>query len=259
MIKLSIPQNLNPFVKEIVYIENKADKGHHKIPFYADGFAGIAFSKSKQAFVIQPQNKVLPNFYLYGQTIIPMTLETEGPFELYAIRLFPFAVKTLIGVDPKALNDECYDLLQVEGIDTSSYVSKLNAAENKNGVVSMLMEYFDQLLQHAAINPDYRVILSANMILKSNGTIKISEIQERLHVTERTLERQFKKEMGVTAIQFAKIIQFHSSVKIMTEEDYINLTDVGFQSGYADQSHFIRSFKKYAGKTPKEFQQVLFE
>lgn len=257
MEKLNIPKDLNPFVKEIVFIESNDEKGQHKIPFYADGFAGIAFSKSNHPFVIQPQNKILPNFYLYGQTIIPMTLEIEGAFELYAIRLFPFAVKTLINVDPILLNDECYDLSQIEGIDTRSSISELQGAKNKDEIVASLIKYFNTLIKNAAKTPDHRVVLAANMILKSNGIIRISEIQERLHITERTMERQFKTEMGVTAKQFAKIIQFHSSVKIMTEEDYINLTDVAFQSSYTDQSHFIRSFKKYTGKAPKEFLQLL--
>ena len=254
---LPIPENLNPFVKEIIFMESTDEKGQHKLPFYADGFAGIAFSKSKTPFVIQPQAKVLPKFYLYGQTIVPMTLETSGVFELYAIRLFPFAVRTLIGVEAKTLNDECFDLLRVEGVDTLSSISELQHANDKHEIVRALIKYFDKLLQNAAINPDHRVVLAANMILKSDGVIRISEIQERLYITERTLERQFKKEMGVSAKQFAKIIQFHSSVKIMTEEDYLNFTEVGHQSGYTDQSHFIRNFKKFTGKTPKEFQQYI--
>jgi len=255
--RLQIPQKIDPFVKEIIWIKSKEGIGQHKIPFYADGFAGIAFSKSEIPFTIQPHNKILPDFYLYGQTIIPMTLETEGTFELYAIRLFPFTVRMLIGVDPQTLNDECYDLQKVEGINTSNTIAELRNAKTQSQVVQHMTDYFDQLLKKAGSNPDQRIILASNMILKSNGNIKVNEIQQRLHISERTLERQFKKEMGVTAMQFTKIIQFHSSVKLMSEEDYINLTDVGFKSGYADQSHFIRSFKKFTGKTPKEFQKML--
>lgn len=62
MKKLQLPQQLNSFVKEIIYLESKAE-AQHKIPFYADGLAGIAFSKSKVPFTIQPQDKILPNFY----------------------------------------------------------------------------------------------------------------------------------------------------------------------------------------------------
>ena len=43
----------------------------------------------------------------------------------------------------------------------------------------------------------------------------------------------------------------------MSEEDYINLTDISYRSGYTEQSHFIRSIKKFTGKTPSEFRQSL--
>lgn len=257
MEKLFIPKQIDPFVKEIVYLDSAKDQNEHKIPFYADGFAGIAFSRSQTPFTIHPQNKVLPSFYLYGQTIIPMTLETTGAFELYSIRLYPFTLRTLIGVDPKILNDDCYDLLKVEGVDTQNTIMALRDATDKSHIVELLSLYFDQLLKAAAVNPDNRVVLATNMILKSKGMIKVSELHQRLHITERTLERQFKKEMGVSAMQFSKIIQFHNSIEIMSEEDYLNLTDVAFKTGYSDQSHFIRNFKKYTGKTPKEFQKTL--
>lgn len=90
-------------------------------------------------------------------------------------------------------------------------------------------------------------------ILNANGAISIKKLREKLCVTERTLERHFQKEIGVTAKQFAKIIQFRSAMNQMTEKDYISLTEIGYDSGFADQSHFIRSFKKYTGKSPKKF------
>ncbi|MEZ4747997.1 MAG: helix-turn-helix domain-containing protein [Calditrichia bacterium] len=49
--------------------------------------------------------------------------------------------------------------------------------------------------------------------------------------------------------------QFRSAMEQMTEADYVNLTEIGYDNGFADQSHFIRSFKRYTGKTPKEFLQ----
>jgi YesN/AraC family two-component response regulator len=42
-------------------------------------------------------------------------------------------------------------------------------------------------------------------------------------------------------------------MNMLTENDFCMLTDIGLDSGYADQSHFIRTFKKYTGKTPSNF------
>ncbi len=85
----------------------------------------------------------------------------------------------------------------------------------------------------------------------------MKEILSDIYMSERTFERKFKAQVGLNPKQFAKIIQFSSSMRHITEEDYLNLTSVGLESGFADQSHFIRAFKRYAGKTPSEFQKQI--
>jgi len=213
--------------------------------------------KSTNPFYLHPRNKKLTDFYLYGQTIEPISLHIKGVFKLLILQLYPFAVRILLGVDPKVLNDDCYDLMLVEDVDTQSTLEKLRNTEDNNDILEILADYVNELVQNASINPDYRIKLATNLILKANGNISIKEVRDRLYVTERTLERHFLKEMGVTTKQFAKIIQFSSSMKQISEMDYVNLTEIGYDTGFADQSHFIRTFKRYAGKTPKEFQKQI--
>lgn len=248
-------KSIEPFGKDICVLEMDDTDTEKKLPFYADGFAGIIYSKSANPFYQQPNGKKLPGFYLYGQTVEPITLDVTGAFKLILIRLYPFAVRILLGVDPKVLKDDCYDLRLVENVDTKHTLEKLEQLDDWDDIIEVIADYFNELLKNASINPDYRIKLAINLILKTNGTISIKEVRDKLCVTERTLERHFLKEIGVTAKQFAKIIQFRSAIKQMTETDYVNLTEIGYDNRFADQSHFIRSFKRYTGKTPKEFLQ----
>jgi AraC-like DNA-binding protein len=252
-------KSIEPFGKDIFVLEMDETDTEKKLPFYADGFAGIIYSKSANPFYQQPKGKKLSDFYLCGQTIEPITLDVNGAFKLVCIRLYPFAVRILLGVDPKVLKDDCYDLRLVENVDTQHTLEKLKQLEDWSDIVEVLEDYFDELLKNASIKPDYRIKLAINLILNANEAISIKKLREKLCVTERTLERHFLKVIGVTAKQFAKIIQFRSAMKQMTETDYINLTEIGYDSGFTDQSHFIRSFKKYTGKTPKKFlRQISF-
>jgi AraC-like DNA-binding protein len=257
MEQLPVHKSLEPFVKDIFLLENDSTDSENKLPFYADGFAGIIYSKSVNPFYLQPRNKKLSDFYLYGQTIEPISLDVIGKFKLVCMRMYPFAVRILLGVDPKKLNDDCFDLKLVENIDTLGTIKKLRQTEDENVIVELLAVYFNELLQNASTNPDYRIKLAINLILNSNGTISIKELRDKLCVTERTLERHFLKEIGITAKQFAKVIQFSSSMKQITDADYLNLSEIGYDNRFADQSHFIRSFKRFTGKTPKEFQQEI--
>lgn len=102
---------------------------------------------------------------------------------------------------------------------------------------------------------DERIQLAINLILKSKGTIRIKDLRNEIHITERTFERQFAAQTGITPKQFAKIVQFHASYKKLSEKDYERLTDIVFETGFADQSHFIRIFKTFTGTTPSNFRK----
>src|SRR5699024_231756 len=114
------PQFIAPFVGEIFYVKRSRTNRKHAFPFYADGFPGIVYSRSIQPFYQQPKNKLLSNFYLFGQTIKPITLEVQDAFELYVFQLYPFAVRILLDIDPKKIMDDCYDLKQIQSINSGT-------------------------------------------------------------------------------------------------------------------------------------------
>lgn len=257
MERIAIPSELKSYVTEIIIFENQDVNAAQSLPLYADGFAGIIYSQSTNPFYLQPRNKQLSNFYLYGQTIEPMSLDVKGPFKLFALKLYPFAVRILLEIDPKNLNDDCFNLFDLEHINTKETVLNLNGTHDNSEIIGILCGYFLKLLKIAATHPDYRIKLAINLIMREKGKITIKEVRNRLSISERTFERHFQREIGVTPKQFANIIQFSASMKQIKEADYTNLKDIAYENGYADQSHFIRAFKRYTGLTPKEIQNQL--
>lgn len=253
MQKLPKHKSLDPYVNDIILIEDNDEKTEKKLPFYPDGYPGIVYSESNNAFFVQPQNKTLPDFYLYGQAIVPILLHVKGSFKLITLRLYPFAVRMLLGINPKILNDDCFDLKQVPNIDTKSVAEHLRKTEGISEKLNGIVTYFNELVKLASSNTDNTVKLALNMIISTKGNTTMREVHKQLFITERTFERRFSKEIGVTPKQFTSIIQFSSSMNMLTENDFCMLTDIGLDSGYADQSHFIRTFKKYTGKTPSNF------
>jgi len=239
-----------PFIKEIIFLES-ADDLLHKLPFYADGYPGIIFSETKEQVLLLPVNKLLPNFFLYGQTIEPIELHINGPYKLIVFQLYPFATRLLLNINPVEINDACYDLRQVENIDTKKTIGQLTHSDTSERVRN-ITNYLLQLVQHSSIDPDKSIKLAVSTIINSKGVIKIKELRSQLFITERTFERKFNKEVGVTPKQFAKIIQFSFSLNHLQESDYTKLTNIAYENGFSDQSHFIRTFKRYTGETPKE-------
>ena len=81
----------------------------------------------------------------------------------------------------------------------------------------------------------------------------LSAMVSKLKLNERTFQRIFKKYVGVTASQYRRICQFHISFAQVRSGDFDKLSDVAYDNGFADQSHFIRSFKEFTQVTPNDY------
>jgi len=250
MIKIEKDIRIAPFIKEIFFLESNTS-AIHQLPFYADGYPGIIYSETKDGVRLLPKNKVLPNYFLYGQTIAPIELQIKGAYKLIVFQLYPFATRLLLNIDPKEINDECYDLKKVKNIETNETISRLTAAGTTHQI-KIISDYVLDLVKYSSDDADNSIKLAVSTIINSKGLIQIKQLREQLYINERTFERRFVKEIGVTPKQFAKIIQFNFSLNQIQETDYTKLTNIAYDNGFADQSHFIRTFKKYTGETPRE-------
>ena len=254
---LSPNENIRPYVRQIMIMEGEDSGAKNNFPFYADGYPGLMFSRGDHKVKLWPKNKFLSDLYLYGQTIEPISMEVNGRFKFIIYRLYPSSVKLLLNVNPKDLNDDCYDLFQIDYIDIPAILIQLQNCNSTEGQLEILDQFILDLIKHTAKNTDKIVTMALNTIISAKGKIPIKHLRKQLYLSERTFERRFSKEIGITPKQFARIIQFSFSKNQLSESDYENLTALSYDTGFADQSHFIRTFKKYTGKTPKEYQSLM--
>ena len=249
-IEFHIDEDLAPYVNCIMSGKNSNFNSHINIPLYADGYPGIMFQQSEKDFYLLPKKKKLSELFLYGQTLDPISLDVKGPHNYLVVQLYPFASKYLLNIDPKLLNDECFDLLQIKYIDTKNYQTQLRKSGSLIEQIEIISNLMRELITSNKVNENDNIQKAITRILNSKGQIKIKELLKELPLTERTLERNFKTYVGLSPKQFSKIIQFQSSLNQLTESKFQKLTDIGFDSGFTDQSHFIRTFKSYTGQTP---------
>lgn len=252
-VEFDVRDELKPFVNCIITGKGSSARSHTNIPLYADGYPGIMFQQAKNNFYLLPKKKKLSQLFLFGQTIEPISLDVEGTYRFVVLQLYPFASKYLIDVDPKELNDDCFDLLQIKYVDVESYKQRLLESENSKDQVEIILDLMTELIRSNRVPENDRIQQAISLILKHGGQLKVKELLEQLFITERTLERDFMSQVGLTPKQFARIIQFQSSLNQLTQTKFNKMTEVGVDSGFADQSHFIRTFKKYTGQTPSYY------
>ncbi len=235
--------------------EEKEKNQKTVLPFFADGYPGILFHQTTNGLWVSPYNQYQPQLFLYGQTIKPIELVTTGPYCMLVFQLYPFVLKSFFNVIPKDLNDACYDLSQMQkdiGVITLDQLNQKSDSKTKVAIITSLLQ---QLFNAKRETIDHQIGQAIRTIIHGKGIIRIGKLAKELHLTERTFERRFLSEVGISAKQFAKIIQFQQSLEQFSIKDYLKLSDIVYVNGFSDQSHFIRVFKSFTGKSPSAFKK----
>lgn len=86
----------------------------------------------------------------------------------------------------------------------------------------------------------------------SVGTsLSVAAIATELGVSARQLERRFLTDIGSTPREFKLRLRLARATWLLENTD-LTITEVGLDCGYADASHFSRSFLKHVGKRPTQ-------
>ena len=90
---------------------------------------------------------------------------------------------------------------------------------------------------------------------KWNEKLTLNEISNLTQVHPVTISKHFTKYFACTLGEYMRKLRISKSIGLIRNQNN-SLTDVAFECGFADQSHFIRTFKETTGWLPKKFQQL---
>ncbi len=94
---------------------------------------------------------------------------------------------------------------------------------------------------------------TVDSLLFTNGSASINSILKDDLSKRRQLERNFKKQIGVSPKQLGKVIRLQTALKMILNQKSENLTNIAYENEYFDQAHFIKDFREFTGINPKEF------
>lgn len=85
--------------------------------------------------------------------------------------------------------------------------------------------------------------------------LSVPEIAEQLDVSQRQLERQFKKHVGCTVVQFGLLRRLQNARLLLISTD-LSVREIATASGFNTLSHFAYSFGKFFGRRPSEYREA---
>jgi len=82
--------------------------------------------------------------------------------------------------------------------------------------------------------------------------ISLEEVAARLHLNPSYFSRLFKKETGMTFIEYVTRLKMERAKELL-DQTPLSVGEICERLGYDNQSYFIKTFKAHAGSTPLEY------
>ncbi|MFC5410198.1 helix-turn-helix domain-containing protein [Larkinella bovis] len=247
---------LQPYLKDILVLEGcEQVRSSNSFRFFADGCPGIIFHQSVQGILLNDNPYPVTSIFLYGQTLKPVHIATTGRFRIVIFFLFPHAIRPLLGLKADELTDDCFDLGSLPTLSGLSLLEQLLHTDSVTDQVEVIASGLRRMLQLNHPEVDRELDYALRRIWTSRGDVSLSELQKTLRISERTFERRFEHYVGISPRLFARICRFQATLAQLKNRHYDKLSDLAFDNGYADQSHFIRTFREFTGFSPLKFHQ----
>jgi len=251
--RISTPDYLKDYVESLWISEGSQSA---TIGAIADGRPGIVFHETDGGLYLN-RTKKLSTIFLYGQTVKPIEMNAAGKFRMIGLHFFPHVMKFLFGISAHELTDTCLDLNLLPDKTGKHLSNRLNDAETAKEQIGIISNFLSELANKKNIMMDAVLHGAVHQLIGSKGTVPLKELHTQLNVSERSFERKFEQYVGVSPKMFSRICRFQASLNRLQKMEFNKLSDIAFDNGYADQSHFIRTFKEFTGMSPRAYKKQI--
>jgi len=98
---------------------------------------------------------------------------------------------------------------------------------------------------------DKLILAAIEKISTAKGFYNMKELAASLHMSQDAFEKRFRKVTGASPKQFSSITRLRNIINTTKQQQ--NFTELAYDAGYFDQSHFNKDFKLFTSQTPSGF------
>lgn len=84
--------------------------------------------------------------------------------------------------------------------------------------------------------------------------ISLTSAGEALHMSTNYVSQLFKKETGITFIRYITQLRMEDAISLLTTTQ-MSAVEIAMKIGFNDYFYFLKTFKKFTGKTPTQYRE----
>lgn len=239
-------EQLSDLVQTVLIVDRLAEEGHPKVPLVIAGMPAVMFELAMEK--TNPKDVLIT---LYGSPV-PSDCQFSADHPVTILYFFkPFSMPALFSIEASRIargpvaadwRKPLYRILKDQLLSARAPLSIITTLDNF---------FLKQLQRQRPVCEAIKFATDEIMIHPDADTL--SQLPGRLHITQRTFQRLFRKYVGVSATEYRRICQFRQSFQQVRSRRFDKLSDVAMDNGFADQSHFVRSFREFSDVTPGQY------
>jgi AraC-like DNA-binding protein len=178
--------------------------------------------------------------------------ELEGEGFAFGAKFRPGGFFPFFGRDVCELTEREMPIAEVFGADGAALEADAMAAPTDDARV----ERVERFLRSREPASDALAGLAARAVdaARADATVsKASQLAAQVGVSRRTLERTFRRYVGVGPKWIIRRFRVHEACERIAAGAPPCWSALATELGYFDQAHFIRDFKSQVGRTPSEY------
>lgn len=137
-----------------------------------------------------------------------------------------------------------------------------NEKHTQNPIENLLLDVYKKFLKHKSGKiPEWAKELKEIIQdqIDTNLSLSLKELSESLNVHPSYLSREFSKYFDDLSFgEYIRKLRIEKAIVLLNDKKN-SLVEIAYLTGFSDQSHFNRIFKKYTGKNPSEFRKSLLK
>jgi AraC-like DNA-binding protein len=175
----------------------------------------------------------------------------NGKYSFLQIIFQPHGFYTLFDFAPIEISDQIVWSGDIFNSEITLLHEQLYEAKNVQNMAKLANVWLLQYLINKN-NKIYNNVITAtaNLITKNAGLVNLESLTHYACMSKRNFERIFTRETGMSPKHLCCICRFNNALERKLNNPSMNWTTIAHQSGYFDQMHLIKDFKRFCGEAP---------
>ncbi|HEX5229777.1 MAG TPA: helix-turn-helix domain-containing protein [Bryobacteraceae bacterium] len=162
------------------------------------------------------------------------------------VRFRPGMAGTFLGASPAELTDGSVSLDDLWPRRSRDLQQRLDDAMSIRDAMRLLID--SVAAPESAPSPVQRAI---DALTLANGNADLDALARHANLSPRQFRRRVLEESGLTPKHLARVLRFRHACQIARAAGRRpDWAVIALDAGYFDQSHFIRDFREFTGRTP---------